>query len=262
MCRLTYRRLKSSLASYYRLLSSQNMFWSKAAEVDRSIDVAMKRENYDILKMKCTEWNENIGDMTWNNAAHDAAIFKNIVDYFDNLRDEYNSIVHLYELGEAEGELDILELCQRDLVNIEENVRQRNVARILSSEIDHSSCYAEIIAGVGGMDAYDWTRMLTSMYYHWATAVMGFRAQYVDEQVADQSSSSEVLYRRVTLRVDGHKAYGYFKAEAGVHRLVRRSPFDPTDKRHTSFAQVRVFPVSPDEDASTSPFSGFHMDLK
>lgn len=265
--RLFSRQYKHALfPSFCRFLSSGNVFYDKVERIRSELQIAMTKERYHDLQLKCKVLTDTMQDSSkWDdscNAAHlsqELASKQIVIEYFDNLQSTLSNVLELYELGESESDEEVLDTCTKDLAEIEESLKQRVLHRIMASPEDESGCYAEIVAGVGGLDAYDWTRMLASMYANWGSSIMGFSVKYIDEHV--EGSGSPPLYRRVTLRFDGYQAYGYMKAEAGVHRLVRRSPFDPSDKRHTSFAQVQIYPV-PQEREVADRASSFHVDMR
>ncbi|POM58948.1 Peptide chain release factor 2 [Phytophthora palmivora] len=132
----------------------------------------------------------------------------------------------------------MLQDCVSAMAAVRTDAQQLRLELLLSHESDARSCFVEIQAGAGGTDSCDWTAMLARMYARWGEA-RGFQVQYADESVGDEAG-----FRSVVLRLDGAYAYGWAKSEAGVHRLVRISPFDSAGRRHTSFAQVRVYPMA------------------
>lgn len=144
----------------------------------------------------------------------------------------------LFVLATEEQDEAMRQDCLGAMCQIESEATQTRVELLLAKDSDSASCFIEILAGAGGTDSCDWVAMLARMYARWAQD-RGFKAQYVDE-----SHGEEAGFRSVCLRVNGAYAYGYAKTEAGVHRLVRISPFDSAGRRHTSFAQVRVYPLS------------------
>lgn len=251
---------------------SRDVFKLRSQDVEQLLAREMAKEGYERLKLKYIDLNKGIQYKTlWDDSATGAQLSREFVDaqrvieYFENIQHDFKNILDMYSLGEEEDDAEILATCANEMEDMHNAIRGRVLERIMSNIEDSSSCYAEIIAGVGGLDAYDWTRMLALMYANWASSVMNFSVKYVDEQVAEGASSwAPDIYRRVTLRFDGPNAYGYLKAEAGVHRLVRRSPFDPSDKRHTSFAQVQIYPAPPedDRDRSGGTAAGFYVDLR
>jgi len=142
----------------------------------------------------------------------------------------------------AEGEAD--EGMVRDglatLRALAEEAKHHEIESLLSGEADANDAYVEINAGAGGTEAQDWAEMLMRMYTRWAEQ-RGYKVQLLEESEGEQAG-----IKSVTLQVSGPNAYGWLKTEAGVHRLVRISPFDAAARRQTSFASVWVYPVVDD----------------
>lgn len=144
---------------------------------------------------------------------------------------------------------DAYEADEKDLVNellsglntIESKLSELEIRKMLSGEMDNKNCYLTINSGAGGTEACDWALMLSRMYQRWATR-RGWNVEEVDSVEGDV-----VGYKSITYKFTGPFAYGYAKAEKGVHRLVRISPFDSNAKRHTSFASVDVTPEVTDD---------------
>ena len=123
-----------------------------------------------------------------------------------------------------------------DASYIEKEVSKLELEVLLSGEYDHNNCILEIHSGAGGTEACDWANMLYRMYTRWCES-KGYKTE-----VLDILEGEEAGIKRVTLGITGVNAYGYLKCEKGIHRLVRLSPFDSNNKRHTSFASVDVVP--------------------
>ena len=121
-----------------------------------------------------------------------------------------------------------------------EEAKRREIESLLSGEADANDSYIEINAGAGGTEAQDWAEMLMRMYIRWAEQ-HGYKVQLIEESEGEQAG-----IKSATLQVSGPNAYGWLKTEAGVHRLVRISPFDANARRQTSFASVWVYPVVDD----------------
>ena len=134
-----------------------------------------------------------------------------------------------------------MQILLQELDQIDKALGDLEIRKMLSGELDNKNCYLTINSGAGGTEACDWALMLSRMYQRWA-AKRGWKVEvstYVDGDVAGIKS--------ITLKFHGDFAYGYAKAEKGVHRLVRISPFDSNAKRHTSFASVDVTPEITDD---------------
>ena len=121
-----------------------------------------------------------------------------------------------------------------------EEAKRREIESLLSGEADMNDAYVEINAGTGGTEAQDWAEMLERMYTRWAEQ-HGYKVEWLEESEGEQAG-----IKSATMKVSGPNAYGWLKTEAGVHRLVRISPFDSAARRHTSFASVWVYPVVDD----------------
>jgi peptide chain release factor 2 len=147
-------------------------------------------------------------------------------------------VIELAGAGEAG---DLIEEASEKLTGVEREIAELEFQRMLSGENDRMSAIMFINAGAGGTEACDWAEMLLRMYRRWCDA-HGYRNEVVDFTEGDGAG-----FRSVTMTVGGDYAYGYLRAENGVHRLVRISPFDANKRRHTSFASVFVLPEIADE---------------
>jgi peptide chain release factor 2 len=147
----------------------------------------------------------------------------------------------LIELGEESEDQETLAEVRGLLLDLEKRIGQMEFARMLSGEHDANSAIVSINAGAGGTEAQDWAEMLLRMYLRWCER-KGFKAEITEYQPGDEAGA-----KGVTFTVDGAYAYGYLKAEKGIHRLVRISPFDSNARRHTSFCSVFVFPELSDD---------------
>ena len=134
----------------------------------------------------------------------------------------------------------LIDEALKDIVLLEEELEKFEIQKMLSGEYDTNSAILSINAGAGGVDAMDWASMLLRMYLRWAEK-RGFSASLVDKSDGDEAG-----IKSCAIKIDGKFAYGYLKAEKGVHRLVRISPFNANGKRQTSFASVEIMPVIED----------------
>jgi len=146
----------------------------------------------------------------------------------------------LIELAEAEGDEAMVRDALAALADIAAEAKKREIESLLSGEADANDAYLEVNAGAGGTEAQDWAEMLLRMYLRWAEA-HGYKTTLLE-----QSDGEQAGIKSCTLQVSGPNAYGWLKTEAGVHRLVRISPFDANARRQTSFASVWVYPVVDD----------------
>jgi len=188
--------------------------------------------------------NELRAEQSWEQAAdktraplrREQARLAHRASTLDRLRGALADVEELLAICDAEKDADLEQACVGDLQQLANDARQAELAAMLSGPADSMSCFVEISAGQGGTEAMDWVRMLAEMYEAWAES-MGFAARQTDV-----SHGPEAGFRQVVFRVTGENAYGYLRSEAGTHRLIRNSPFDKSARRHTSFAQVGVFP--------------------
>jgi peptide chain release factor 2 len=146
----------------------------------------------------------------------------------------------LVAMAEAEADAAMIEDGTAALRRLAEEAKRREIESLLSGEADANDAYVEVNAGAGGTEAQDWAEMLMRMYSRWAEA-HGCKVQLLEESPGEQAG-----IKSATLQVSGLNAYGWLKTEAGVHRLVRISPFDAAARRQTSFASVWVYPVVDD----------------
>ena len=143
----------------------------------------------------------------------------------------------LVEMAEAEGEAGLVADAETSISDLHRRAEQLRLESMLSGEADGNDTYLEIHAGAGGTESQDWAEMLFRMYTRWAER-HGYKLQLIEESEGEGAG-----LKSATLLVKGTNAYGWLKTEAGIHRLVRISPFDANARRHTSFASVTVFPV-------------------
>ncbi len=162
------------------------------------------------------------------------------VDAVKDLERSLADAVALAELADEEGDEATLEEARAELRAIKERAARAELEALLSGEADGNDAYVEINSGAGGTESNDWAGMLLRMYTRWAQQ-HGMSVDLVEETPGEQAG-----IKSATLQVKGTNAYGWLKTEAGVHRLVRISPFDSAAKRHTSFASVWVYPVVDD----------------
>jgi len=160
---------------------------------------------------------------------------------FAELEQELGDNVELVELAEAEDDAEVVAEAETALKKLRKRAAKSELESLLSGEADANDSYLEVHAGAGGTESQDWAEMLQRMYTRWAER-RGFKVEWLEE-----SPGEEAGIKSVTMQITGHNAYGWLKTEAGVHRLVRISPFDSQSRRHTSFASVGVYPVVDDD---------------
>jgi peptide chain release factor 2 len=155
---------------------------------------------------------------------------------FETLKSAFEDAETMIELAKEMEDEDSMAEGIKMLHDMAAPVRQFELVQMLSGEADASDAILEINSGAGGTDASDWAEILKRMYLQWASS-MGFKAKVVDE-----AAHEEAGIKSCTIEIAGEYAYGYLRAEIGVHRLVRISPFDSNSRRHTAFASVAAYP--------------------
>ena len=153
------------------------------------------------------------------------------------LENEMQEHIEMIGLGEAEGDAAIMSESETALAALCARAARMEIETLLSGEADKNDAYVEVHAGAGGTESQDWAQMLMRMYLRWAEK-KGYAATLIT-----RTTGEEAGIKAATLEIKGHNAYGRLKTEAGVHRLVRISPFDSNARRHTSFASVWCYPV-------------------
>ena len=156
------------------------------------------------------------------------------------LESDLADTIELIGLAEADGDEAMIADGMGSLRTLADDTKRREIESLLSGEADGNDCFIEVNAGAGGTEAQDWAEMLLRMYIRWAEQ-HGYKTQLMEQSEGEQAG-----IKSATLQVTGPTAYGWLKTEAGVHRLVRISPFDANARRQTSFASVWVYPVVDD----------------
>ncbi len=177
-------------------------------------------------------------------------LLKNKVENYNNLKSAYEDTLALIELGNEEEDISILDEAKEEYEKVKADLEAQRLSTLLTGEYDKNNAILTFHAGSGGTEAQDWAEMLYRMYGRWAER-HNFKVKTVDYLDGDTAGLKSAV-----IVVEGENAYGYLKSEAGVHRLVRISPFDSSGRRQTSFASLEVMPeiekdtsiVIPDED--------------
>jgi len=175
---------------------------------------------------------------------------KNTVEKFNNLLKAYDNTLTLTELANEEEDLSLQDEITKDIQSLVQTIERMRLETLLTGAYDKNNAILTFHAGSGGTEAQDWAEMLYRMYTRWA-ASHDFKVKTIDYLDGDEAGLKSAV-----LLIEGENAYGYLKGEAGVHRLVRISPFDSNKRRHTSFSSLEVMPeindsikveISPDD---------------
>ena len=185
------------------------------------------------------------------NAAHkkmrELTRLKNVVEPLNKLLTRETEVKEFYEMLSLEPDDELESQADEAAIKLIEDIDTYELATLLSGEYDDRAALLEINAGAGGSEACDWASILFRMYMRWAEK-RGFKLEIINETPGDVTG-----YRTVNAKISGENVYGFLKAEAGVHRLVRISPFDSASRRHTSFAKVEVLPEIEETEVNIDP---------
>lgn len=158
------------------------------------------------------------------------------IDLIEGLSSRGSDCLEFLELGMSEGDASVVADVEAQVPDLERDIKRNELQRMLSGPVDHANAIVSIHPGSGGTEAKDWGGMLFRMYLRWAER-RGFKTEVIDYEPGDEAGIAGA-----SVLVTGPNAYGFLRAEMGVHRLVRISPFDSNARRHTSFSAVEVTP--------------------
>jgi len=164
-----------------------------------------------------------------------------IVKTLDDLNAQLTDAAELLEMAEEENDAETVDSVVADLDLAQEKLEELEFRRMFSGEMDPNNAYLDIQAGSGGTEAQDWAEMVLRMYLRWGEQ-HGFKTELIEASAGDVAG-----IKSATIHFVGDYAFGWLRTETGVHRLVRKSPFDSNSKRHTSFCSVFVSPEVPDD---------------
>ena len=193
---------------------------------ERLEEVLLRLENPDI-------WND---PAEAQKLGEERARLEETVGTLDDLENGIQDNLELVDLAAEEEDAVALAEIQKDIAGLRESLEQLEFRRMFSGEADEANSFLDIQAGSGGTEAQDWAEMLLRMYLRWAEA-QGFDTELIERSVGEVAG-----IKSATVRICGDYAYGHLRTETGVHRLVRKSPFDSGNRRHTSFASVFAYP--------------------
>ena len=159
-----------------------------------------------------------------------------VVLTLEKAKADLSDAADLFEMGREENDDDTLEAVGSDAEGIQKTIEAMEFRRMFSNPMDHANCFIDIQAGAGGTEAQDWASMLLRQYLRYCER-KGFKAE-----VMEKSEGEVAGIKTATIKVEGEYAYGHLRTETGVHRLVRKSPFDSANGRHTSFTSLFVYP--------------------
>ena len=215
--------------------------------ITKSLALLAQRMDWDTAAHRLEEFDAMIeAPDLWNDPAKAQQLMRDRQSLLDEIStfklidSGLKDNVELIELGEMEGDQEIISEAETALKALVETAAQKELEALLNGEADGNDTFLEINAGAGGTESCDWASMLARMYTRWAEK-KGYTVELQSETDGDEAGIRSAAYK-----ISGPNAYGWLKSESGVHRLVRISPFGSGDKRQTSFASVWVYPVVDD----------------
>ncbi|MDE3028361.1 MAG: peptide chain release factor 2 [Paracoccaceae bacterium] len=215
--------------------------------IEKSLTLLGQRLDVETAPHRLEEFNAMIedGDL-WSDPAKAQKLMRERQSLMDamavykGIDGDLKDNLELIELGEAEGDAEIVTEAEASLRSLQERAAEKEVEALLDGEADGNDTFLEVNAGAGGTESCDWASMLARMYVRWAEK-KGYKVE-----LQSMSEGEEAGIKSVAYKISGHNAYGWLKSESGVHRLVRISPYDSAARRHTSFSSVWVYPVVDD----------------
>ncbi|MED6134452.1 Peptide chain release factor PrfB2, chloroplastic [Stylosanthes scabra] len=233
------------VAHNWNIVDDNESDWkSHASAVAQSIHLIKRRLQWKKLKVRLDVLSVHLNKADlWDDPVHAGNISREHGSLMGKLK-EVNALeqelldhIDMIRLARDENDSELESESLKALRNMRRNAKEKELEALLSGEQDSCSCFIEVQAGAGGTESMDWAAMVMQMYKSWAQR-RGYKVTLIDEMPGELAG-----IKRSTIKVDGEFAFGYAKAEIGVHRLVRISPFDSNKRRHTSFAAVAVIPI-------------------
>ena len=220
---------------------------NNVAEIEKTLRLLAQRMDWETAPHRLEEFDALIeAPDLWNDPTKAQKLMKerqgliDAVGTYKRLSQALKDNVELIEMGEMEGDEEIVTEAEAAIRALVEESAQKRLEALLDGEADSNDTFLEINAGAGGTESQDWAEMLARMFTRWAER-KGYTVEMLSETPGEEAGIKSVAYK-----ITGHNAYGWLKSESGVHRLVRISPFGSGDKRQTSFASVWVYPVVDD----------------
>ena len=217
-----------------------------ASEIEKSVALLSQRLG-EAAAYRLEELNAMSEDPDlWNDPAkaqklmRERQLLSDSIDTRDGLAQELADNLELIEMGEAEGDEDVVTEAETAIRKLRDIAAEKELEALLDGEADGNDTFIEINSGAGGTESCDWASMLARMYVRWAEK-RGYKVELQSESAGEEAGIKSASYK-----ISGPNAYGWLKGESGVHRLVRISPYDSAARRHTSFSSVWVYPVVDD----------------
>ena len=199
-------------------------------------DYAAKHERLDVVNAELEDpkvWDDS---KRAQDLGKEKKLLEGTVFLLEHVKQHQADTAELFEMAQMEDDVETITVLESDILTLEEEIAKVEFRRMFSNPMDPQPCFVDIQAGAGGTEACDWASMLLRQYVRYCER-KGFSVEILEESAGDVAG-----IKSASLKVDGEYAYGMLRTETGVHRLVRKSPFDSNNGRHTSFASVFVYP--------------------
>ncbi|WP_109234991.1 peptide chain release factor 2 [Orientia tsutsugamushi] len=213
-------------------------------ETNKILELIRRSLDPESLKSQLAKLEHDVENHSlWNNYQHASLVLKekktieNKLATYNKIASAFDDYVELSNIAIKENDIEFIHNIEQELKKLQEEAKKLQVECLFTSDVDVNDCFLDINAGAGGTESNDWASMMLRMYLRFAES-MNFKTEVVyllDGEEAGVKSAS--------VKICGHNAYGWFKTESGVHRLVRNSPFNALGKRMTSFASAWIYPV-------------------
>ncbi|MFA0013435.1 peptide chain release factor 2 [Vibrio lentus] len=220
-----------------------NPIKNRLQDVSERTNILRGYLDYDAKKERLEEVNAELEQPdVWNEPERAQALGKErsaleaVVETIDQLDQGVEDVEGLLELAVEEEDQETFDEIEPELTELEAKLEKLEFRRMFAGDHDASDCYIDLQSGSGGTEAQDWTSMMLRMYLRWADS-KGFKTEVIEVSDGDVAG-----LKGATVRISGEYAYGWLRTETGVHRLVRKSPFDSSGRRHTSFASAFIYP--------------------
>ncbi|MCW5196349.1 peptide chain release factor 2 [Buchnera aphidicola (Pemphigus obesinymphae)] len=220
-----------------------NFIRNKIKNLDERTKILEKILKYNTIKERVIELNcELENPKIWNNSQlikninQESFRLKRTINSIKEIKKNIKEIIHFLHLNVIKSNKNILYDIKKELQITEKKINMLEFYRMFSKKHDHLNCYIDLQAGSGGTEAQDWAKMLLRMYLKWSNE-KGFKTNIIEESEGDIAG-----IKSATIKISGEYAFGWLRTENGIHRLVRKSPFNANNRRHTSFCSAFIYP--------------------
>jgi peptide chain release factor 2 len=199
-------------------------------------DYATKHERLTVVNAELedpTVWNDS---KRAQELGKEKKLLDSTIDMLEHVKQHQSDTAELFEMAQMEDDIETIVVLESDIQALEAEIAKAEFRRMFSNPMDPNPCFIDIQAGAGGTEACDWASMLLRQYVRYCER-KNFKVEILEESAGDVAG-----IKSASLKVDGEYAYGMLRTETGVHRLVRKSPFDSSGGRHTSFASIFIYP--------------------